>query len=236
MRTTPIVVLYLKNPRRERPVLISDRVILSFISLVALFGCLQHSIAQENCSDILLRDLGNKTVVQDNQNSVLATHHARCALASSGSSNSSGTKVGGHYGPIGGNYGQSNSSGQYQNTSDCGNESLEQQTSAALYYASSIYRDVVDAWKSCMLQREQFACWALPAGDPKHVVIRARWGILSARPSVTSSSLSIGSQATRPLFEKGHQLYLKDNNITVDRLSNESITVSLTATSDNVHN
>lgn len=201
---------------------------------LAVFAFAAPSFAQDACRDVLLHDLGDKQVLQTNQDAQLASQHARCVRAASGSQSASGTDIGASYGGIGANFGQKNSNSSKQLSSDCGNASDGEHFSAALYYAQTVYQHQVDAWKQCMTTQQQLACWAQPQGSPKHLTIHINWAILSARPSVVSSNLRVGDQNPQTPLAKGTQLLLGDNLVYVDRAANEDVTLDLQATSDNV--
>jgi hypothetical protein len=191
------------------------------------------SLADDYCNDILARDLGNKQTIQTNNNSSSALHQAQCIKNDSSSSNSSGTSIGGNYADVAsGNYNQNGSSAQNQSSSDCSSTNAEQHASAALYYSQAIYRDVVDAWKQCMTNRQQFACWVTNSGSEEHLTIHARWNKLSAQPKVIRSSIRVGNNPTRPAFNVGDRLYLNDNLVDVDRNKNEDVVVTIQASSD----
>ena len=192
------------------------------------------ALAQDYCNDVLVRDLGNKVVLQTNQESALATAHAQCAQNSNSSSGSSGTTAGGSFEGIGANFGHDSTNNQSNTASNCGSEGSDAHTSAALYYSQSVYHDVVDAWKQCMINHHQFACWADNSGSSTHLVIHAQWNILSLPPTVVSSNISIGNEPSKPAFNSGSRLYLNDNLIYVDRKPNQDVTVSIVASGSNL--
>jgi hypothetical protein len=211
----------------------TSRLVKGLLEL-AVLALLAPSFAQDACRDVLLRDLGDKQVLQTNQDAQLATQHARCARAASGSQSSSGTNVGATYGGIGANFGQQSSGSNKQQSSDCGSASDNEHFSAALYYAQTVYHDQVDAWKQCVTTQQQLACWAQPQGDPKHLTIHINWSILSAQPSVVSSNLRIGDRNPQTPLASGARLLLGDNLVYVDRATTEDVTLDLQATSDKV--
>jgi hypothetical protein len=171
-------------------------------------------------------------VIQSDQSSLLAAQHARCAQNSAGSSGTSGTNIGVNIGGNAGTFGQSHNNRNSQASSDCGSGNASDQASAALYYSQSVYHDVVEAWKACMLNRHQFACWAENLGDSRHLVIHARWPIFSARPAVVDSAIFVGSRPARPAFQAGAHLFLDDNTLRIERSPEEGVTVSIEVSPD----
>jgi hypothetical protein len=204
------------------------------ISLIALLVTYREGFAQDSCNDILVKDLANRSVIQTDQSSLLASQHARCAQSSSSSGRSSGIGVGGSVSGFGLNFNNSNSTSNSQASSDCGSESSDQEASAALYYSQSSFHDVVEAWKQCIESHPQFACWAEKNGDSNHLTIHARWGILSAAPVVTNSNISIGTRPSKPALPVGTRLLLGDNLLFVDRLPNEGVSIGIQASPDRI--
>jgi hypothetical protein len=197
------------------------------------------SYSEDSCRDIFLKDLASKETTVQDKNAALASKYARCAQNSSSnaSSSGSGTNAGVNaegYGSA--NVGQSHNSGSSSSSSasDCGSQSAEENTSAALFYSHITYPDIANNWKDCMTRREEFACWAEPTGSINHLVIRADWHILSAKPKVINSNLTVGRQNRSPPFAKGTRLLLGQNTINVDRGNDDDVSLTIDASPDNV--
>lgn len=195
---------------------------------------LASAAAQDSCRDVFIRDLGNKQTTASNQDSSLAQFHARCIKQSASSSSGGKTSAGGMYDGIGANFDQGSSSSSNSSASDCGQAGEDQHFSAALYYAQAVYRDVVDAWKTCMTQRENFACWPERDSDPNHVTVHLSWTYFSQRPKVIKSSVKVGNKSETQVLRPGSQLLLGDNIETVDRKTNESVDISVAVSPDDV--
>lgn len=144
------------------------------VSVGVRYACLMASmlfistgaIAEDQCRDVFLRDLGNKQAVSTSQESGLALFHAKCVKQSAASNDGSSTSLGGKYDDVGVNFGQSGSNSSTSSASDCGQDSADSHFSASLYFAQSVYKDVVEAWKTCMIKRETLACWPERDADP----------------------------------------------------------------------
>jgi hypothetical protein len=156
-------------------------------SVIILTSQVHESRAEDSCSDILARDLANKSIVATNSDSSLAVHHAQCIKSDASSASSTSTNAGASGGGYGIDYGDRSGRSAQQSSSDCGSQSSDEHVSAALYYSQSVYHDVVESWKACMLQRHEFGCWPAKHGDAQHLTIYVDWNILSARPTVTNS-------------------------------------------------
>lgn len=205
--------------------------LLILITLIAI----SESHAEDSCNykDIFIRDLGSKVSIANNSDSALAIKHAECQKSSNSSSSAISVHTGGSYTPIINGYlNGSHGSNSDNSSSNCGSGEQQQHFDAAMYYAQSVYHDVVDAWKNCMLIRQEFACWVANHGDKEHLTIHARWGILSAQPIVDFASVRVGNRAPQSLLPPGAKLHLDENIFDVDRHANEVVIVDILATPD----
>jgi hypothetical protein len=186
------------------------------------------------CRDVLISQLADTTVQQADQNASLAAAHARCAQGTQNSKNASGGNVGIGYEGFDLKVGGQQSGGSGSANSDCGNDSTDQHFHAALYYAQSVHHDMVDAWKSCMLNRQSMACWSNPTGNGRHVTVHIDWNYFSKQPQVVTSTLSVGDAPSGPAFAQGQTLMLQGNLFNFDRNEDQEAKFTLQASPDGV--
>lgn len=207
----------------------------ALLSLAGLFLILTTAArAEDLCADVLSHKLGDSIATAQGNDAESARQEARCLQNSNSSSSGSNTSVGGEYDGFGLNFGQSQSGSNASRASDCGNQSNSGHMSAFLWYTQTINREVVAAWKACMVSRQQFACWAERNGSEEHIAIHINWAILSARPRIIRSELNIGHRSPTTPFAPNSVIYLGDNMISVARNANEDVTLIVVATPDNV--
>jgi hypothetical protein len=80
------------------------------------------------------------------------------------------------------------------NESDCGTASAEQHISAAMYFAQTDASALLDAWKSCMIERnEELVCWPQRTGND--VLLRWVYGYDGPTRTIHYSRISVGGSA-----------------------------------------
>jgi hypothetical protein len=181
-------------------------------------------LAEDSCYDVLAQQLGNKTELQTSDNAADVRHQFACSQSYSGNTHD----ISGGVGWLGGRANASKGDSSQASSSDCGDASAAQHQSAFLYYSQTIYSDAIDAWKACMLERQQFACWGVSNGK-NGVTIHARWGLLGNQPTIRAATLRVGGQVTSSGLSKGDTLDADDNIVDVSRNPDQDVTFSMQA-------
>src|SRR6185437_627826 len=195
-------------------------------ALISLAPCARAQ--NDACRDVLVNRLANVTVQQQDAAGAEAKHHAQCLRTTSGGT--SGGSAGVSYGGVGVDLSQ-NSSNQ-NSSSNCGSEDASAHQSAAIFYGQQSFSEAISAWSACMISRHEFACWAVPVGEPTVVNIIAQWNPQTPRPTVNDSTLIVGGTKLQKPAPPHSQLFAGDNLFTVQRQANQSITFTLSVSAD----
>lgn len=188
--------------------------------------------AQDQCRDILTAQLFNTATGTKKEETANAEFYWACGASLSEARDYVERKTsqsGGGGGSL--NYGVLSIEGGGQSSSsdslteehlktwkqqNCSEMSSEQSRSAFEYYANaSVAGGVVQAWRDCMIAREDLTCWARPYG--KNILFTRNWRSSEvALPIVVDAHVAIGD-ATQDMWAKGEKVKIGEVSYSIKR-------------------
>lgn len=140
----------------------------------------------QSCDDILDAKLLDQSSIRDQSSRDTAATYASCLKQNSGNSGGGTLKVGSV--SLGGSAASSSA------LEDC--KSQEQKDVQSYYHFAAqqgLKESAVEAWRACMLNREDLQCWPSPVSDAREVEITVSWKNGSVDlPKVTSAPIANG--------------------------------------------
>ncbi len=227
------------------------------IAVLSLIGFPLTGVAQEQCRDILANGFFDQFTKSSSESKYEAMYAELCGsnfqqaqraierAQQSGGGGSLNLSVFGKFG-LGGS--QSSNSGNSISEKDfnlwksqyCNKQNTTDASKAADYLMQRIVSEpVVNAWSSCMQQREGLTCWAQPF--EKDILVNINWKKASlSQPKITSSYVSQGAASQLDgtsigkLFPADYLLNPGVLQIPITRSKSSSVLVTFNATHDGI--
>ncbi|EJN34296.1 hypothetical protein [Pseudomonas sp. GM80] len=182
-----------------------------------------HALA-DSCDSILDEKLMTASSIVDQSEAESAAKYAFCNKSYSEAKSSSGGSIGGSFKFISASASKDESSFNKWKQSNCGDSSSSSATAKYRFSAQKALGDgVVEAWRTCMLQKDGLSCLVSPSSDNETITFMYSWkpsGVgktVILKSSIYNGSSIDGGDVKNKVAKDGDVIYPGRKNLTIVR-------------------